>query len=62
MCGGKQMTEIELKKNRNGMAMLILLVFLYLIAVLGIIVGGALDSGLIFIVSIIYVSLGWIFF
>lgn len=56
------MTEIELKKNRNGMAMLILLVFLYLIAVLGIIVGGALDSGLIFIVSIIYVSLGWIFF
>ncbi len=56
------MTEIELKKNRNGMAMLILLVFLYLVAVLGIIVGGALDSGLILIISIIYVSLGWIFF
>ncbi len=56
------MTEIELKKNRNGMAMLILFVFLYLVAVLGIIVGGALDSGLILIISIIYVSLGWIFF
>ncbi len=56
------MEEIELKKNRNGMQMLLLLLGIYLLAVVGLIVDGILGEGLLFIVCIIYVSVGWIFF
>lgn len=57
------MEEIELKKNRNGMQMLILLLAIYLLAVVGLIVDGILgDEGLLFIVCLIYVTVGWIFF
>ena len=56
------MKEIELTKNRNGMQMLLLLLGIYLLAILGLIVDGIFGEGLLFIVCIIYVSVGWIFF
>lgn len=56
------MKEIELTKNRNGMQMLLLLLGIYLLAILGLIVDGIFGEGLLFIICIIYVSVGWIFF
>lgn len=63
------MTEKVLQKNKNGMAMLLLSLALYVLAVVAIIGGAiALDSrdskvGLvIMIVGIIYAALGWILF
>lgn len=56
------MKETELTKNRNGMQMLLLLLGIYLLAILGLIVDGIFGEGLLFIVCIIYVSVGWIFF
>lgn len=56
------MKETELTKNRNGMQMLLLLLGIYLLAILGLIVDGIFGEGLLFIICIIYVSVGWIFF
>ncbi len=56
------MKEIELTKNRNGMQMLLLLLGIYLLAILGLIVDGIFGEGILFIICIIYVSVGWIFF
>ncbi len=56
------MKEIELKKNRNGMQMLLLLLGVYLLAVAGLILGAQNTSGILFIICVIYISVGWIFF
>ncbi len=56
------MKEIELKKNRNGMQMLLLLLGIYLLAVVGLILGAQNTSGILFIICVIYISVGWIFF
>ena len=42
--------------------MLLLLLGIYLLAILGLIVDGIFGEGLLFIICIIYVSVGWIFF
>lgn len=56
------MEEIELKKNRNGMQMLLLLLGVYLLAVAGLILSAQNTSGILFIICVIYISVGWIFF
>ncbi len=56
------MKEIELKKNRNGMQMLLLLLGVYLLAVVGLILSAQNTSGILFIICVIYISVGWIFF
>ncbi len=56
------MEEIELKKNRNGMQMLLLLLGIYLLAVAGLILSAQNTSGILFIICVIYISVGWIFF
>ncbi len=56
------MKEIELKKNRNGMQMLLLLLGIYLLAVVGLILSAQNTSGILFIICVIYISVGWIFF
>lgn len=63
------MTEKVLKKNKNGMAMLLLLIALHIISVMGIIAGAVLIDngvqplgGIVMTVSIIYVCIGWIFY
>ncbi len=56
------MKEIELKKNRNGMQMLLLLLGVYLLAVAGLILSAQNTSGILFIICVIYISVGWIFF
>ena len=63
------MTEKVLQKNKNGMAMLLLAIALYVLSIFAIIFGGiALETrnskvGLvIMIVGIVYAALGWILF
>ena len=63
------MTEKVLQKNKNGMAMLLLSIALYVLSIFAIIFGGiALETrnskvGLvIMIVGIVYAALGWILF
>lgn len=62
------MTEKVLKKNKNGMLVLLALIASYLVGIAAAIVGGIANDvqgsrvGLvIMIVSIVYMSLGWIF-
>ena len=62
------MTEKVLKKNKNGMLVLLALIASYLVGIAAAIVGGIANdtqgsrAGLvIMIVSIVYLSLGWIF-
>lgn len=54
------MTEKVLSKNKNGMAMLILFIALYVLAVLATITAGYLDLGFLVALGVIYLCIGWI--
>ncbi|MBQ8207544.1 MAG: SPFH domain-containing protein [Clostridia bacterium] len=58
------MKEIVLTNKKNGMLVMILTILLYLVAIVGVIFGGIMmDNGglpLLFIISMIYICLGWI--
>ena len=58
------MKEKVLSKRKNGMSAMLLTIFLYCLAIVGVIFGGiALDKGgnpILFIVSMVWVCLGWI--
>jgi len=58
------MNEIILSKKKNGMAVLLLTILLYLAATVGCIFGGiGIENGespILFIVSMIWVSIGWL--
>ena len=65
------MNEKVLTNKKNGLAMLILTILLYIIAVFGVIIGGLLMDtwtpvrvlgGPIMLISIVYLCLGWILF
>lgn len=56
------MTEIELRKNKNGMVMLILLIVLYVLAIMATVIGAGIENYILVALGIIYISLGWIFF
>lgn len=56
------MTEIELRKNKNGMVMLILLIVLYVLAIMATVIGAGIENYVLVALGIIYISLGWIFF
>jgi len=64
------MKEIELKRSKNGMLMLIILVLLYVLAVCGVVYGSMLLDGngsdplgiAFFTVGMIWISIGWIVF
>ncbi|MBE6732598.1 MAG: SPFH domain-containing protein [Ruminococcaceae bacterium] len=63
------MKEIILNKKKNGMSVMLLTIFLYLLAIAATILGGiGMDKGgsilsiVVFSVGIVWVSLGWIFF
>ncbi len=60
------MKEKILNKSKNGFVMLFLLTILYLLSIAGVIYGGILmDKGngaTLFIVSLVWICLGWIFF
>ena len=56
------MTEIELRKNKNGMVMLILLIVLYVLAIMATVIGAGIENYILVVLGVIYISLGWIFF
>lgn len=56
------MTEIELRKNKNGMVMLILLIVLYVLAIMATVIGAGIENYVLVALGVIYISLGWIFF
>lgn len=56
------MTEIELRKNKNGMVMLILLIVLYVLAIMATVFGVGIENYILVALGVIYISLGWIFF
>ena len=56
------MTEIELRKNKNGMVMLILLIVLYVLAIMATVIGAGVENYILVTLGVIYISLGWIFF
>lgn len=56
------MTEIELRKNKNGMVMLILLIVLYVLAIIATVIGAGIENYILVALGVIYISLGWIFF
>jgi len=59
------MDEKVLNKSKNGMAMLLLTLLLYAVAVAAMIIGGNMESPVgiaVFVVGIIYLCLGWILF
>lgn len=56
------MTEIELRKNKNGMVMLILLIVLYVLAIMATVFGAGIENYILVALGVIYISLGWIFF
>ena len=56
------MTEIELRKNKNGMVMLILLIVLYVLAIVATVIGAGIENYVLVALGVIYISLGWIFF
>ena len=56
------MTEIELRKNKNGMVMLILLIVLYVLAIMATVIGAGIENYILVALGVIYISLGWIFF
>lgn len=62
------MTEKILKKNKNGMAVLLVNLFLYALAIAAIIIGanriadGRAGGVALLVVGIVYASLGWILF
>ncbi len=58
------MNEIILSKKKNGMIALLLTILLYAAAIVGVIFGGMMidghDSPILFVISMIWLSLGWI--
>lgn len=59
------MEEKVLNKSKNGMAMLLLTLLLYLVAIAAMIVGGITENPLgiaLFVAGLVYVLLGWILF
>ena len=54
--------EHVLDRNRNGLLVLILVIALYIVSVLGLLAGLANGSFPMIIVSVLWMSLGWIFF
>lgn len=56
------MTEIELRKNKKGMVMLILLIVLYVLAIMATVIGAGIENYVLVALGVIYISLGWIFF
>ena len=56
------MTEIELRKNKNGMVMLILLIVRYVLAIMATVIGAGIENYVLVALGVIYISLGWIFF
>ena len=56
------MTEIELRKNKNGMVMLILLIVLYVLAIVATVIGAGIENYVLVALGVIYISLVWIFF
>lgn len=56
------MTEIELRKNKNGMVMLILLIVLYVLAIMATVIGAGIENYVLVALGVIYIFLGWIFF
>ena len=66
------MEEKVLKKNKNGMAMLMLFIALYVVAIAAIVLGAIMTetaesaksviSIILIVIGVVYVGLGWIFF
>ncbi len=54
--------EIVLQNKKNGMAALLGLIVLYVVAILGCLAGAVLGSALVLIPCLIYICLGWILF
>ncbi|MEG2316478.1 MAG: SPFH domain-containing protein, partial [Clostridia bacterium] len=54
------MEEKILKNKKNGMLYLLLFLFLYLVALGSIILGGIMDITFLLVVGIIWASIGWI--
>ncbi|MEG1892246.1 MAG: SPFH domain-containing protein, partial [Clostridia bacterium] len=54
------MEEKILKSKKNGMLYLLLFLFLYLVALGSIILGGIMDITFLLVVGIIWASIGWI--
>ncbi|MBR5336421.1 MAG: SPFH domain-containing protein [Lachnospiraceae bacterium] len=55
------MREKEIQGHKNGMAVLLISILLYIAAILGVIFGPITGNGLIFVVSVIYMCVGWVF-
>ena len=53
------MEEKILTGRKNGMLVLLLTILLHVLAVAGLIVGGIRGSGLLLVVCIVYLCLGW---
>ena len=56
------MSEKVLRNKKNGMFVMLLLIALYIAAIAGIVMGAMKENTIIMVVSIVWVSLGWIFF
>ena len=56
------MQEITLNNKKNGMAMLLLILALYVAATVGLVFGIIWTNVPLIVVSSIWISLGWIFF
>ena len=63
------MEEKVLKKNKNGMAMLMLFIALYVAAIAAIVTGAIMTETadsviaiILIVIGVVYVGLGWIFF
>lgn len=54
------MNEIILSKHKNGMAVLLLTIVLYLAAIAGVIFGGMLETPALFIISLVWLLAGWL--
>ena len=52
--------EKEIRGHKNGMAVLLLTILLYIAAVFGAIIGPASGNWLIFVISVLYLCFGWI--
>ena len=56
------MQEKVLNKSKNGMAMLLVFTLLYAAAVAAAVIGGINANIPLIVISVVYISLGWIFF
>ena len=57
-----KMQEKVLNKSKNGMAMLLVFTLLYAAAVAAAVIGGINANIPLIVISVVYISLGWIFF